>query len=901
MFEETEENSTTSLLDGLVISNRYEVIRCLGSGAMGSVHLARDRLLSGNVVALKVLKRQIADEQNVRQRFLQEVKLMHRVNHPNVVRTYDVGVDHDLIYFTMEYVTGISLEKLVQEGGINLDLFIDISLQICAGLGQIHAADIIHRDLKPANVMLSDGKVKIADFGVARSSRSELTQHKEIIGSTPYIAPEIWMGGKLTSAADFYSLGAIFFELLIGHAPFEHDIPATIMWMHLKKSPEEPKSLRPEIPEWLNAMILRMLAKSPENRPSSAEEIYNYIQKRAKISKANVKDEKSEIERSHFCSLDAEVISNLANNWEDQAAAVCSSNSELFLVSTAPKSFDKNSYTGLVIKEYVANAFNSDGLLTTETLSNALNAANNILLLKRRERSDITGISASLAALAITPNEILLSFAGSCVVFIATSSEFVRLTGGFPTSSSWALGTTLPLTTETHKIKYNPTQPMRILLTTQSILDCLGEKEIENTLRDEDFSQSISSLVAEAEKHKPHFSTALLLIELNNNPPHNIEVSPGKLSMSIFSYDQKSNEMKISDYSAFFNQDELDKTYKPLVFDEIEKPKNILFEDLKESIIFKSLPSTDEIIKQQESLAQFSKHRLKKIKVDVRAKEHQKLIENKKTQNKILIAAAVSLVLISMLTIAALFKLNKQRDQKIQTNSVEAGQSYLVTASTNSKFVTLVNVSNQLRDLSLESNVEIKKESKNSLLAKDFDSNDDLKLFAKDINVDALSLFDVLSGIEKFNSITTQSNHAQIQNELKLADLEVELKAYQSRNMNIAKNNLIATQREFHTLTEIIKSVSPYINNQKKRFVFWHEYARGIGQNKIISLAQELASRKWIDSPRTIEAQATWQKYVDLMNSDAEQDIIRRVVLAKLNSLVSEVVQIGTRYSSWWH
>ena len=305
--------NTSALLDGLVVSNRYEIIRCLGEGAMGSVHLARDRFLSGNIVALKALKKEIADDENIKKRFLQEVKLMHRVNHHNVVRTYDVGVDHDLTYFTMEYVKGSSIEDLIRPDGIDIDTFINIAMQITAGLGDIHKADIIHRDLKPANVLISNKKIKIADFGVARSSRSEVTKHKEIIGSTPYIAPEIWLGKQLTKQADFYSLGNIFYELLIGHPPFEHELPATIMWMHLKKVPEDPKSIRTEIPQWLNSLVLRMLSKEAEDRPKSAKEIYKYLKDRS-INKSKTLIRNTKIEQEGQLQSEIESVDKVTQS-----------------------------------------------------------------------------------------------------------------------------------------------------------------------------------------------------------------------------------------------------------------------------------------------------------------------------------------------------------------------------------------------------------------------------------------------------------------------------------------------------------------------------------------------------------------------------------------------------------
>lgn len=259
---------------GYLVAQRYAIDRYLGGGGMGNVYLARDNLLNGNLVAIKVLHKEFARDELIKKRFLQEVQLMHLVNHPNVVRTFDVGADTDVIFFTMEYVRGIPLDRFKRSVKIDYTVLENLIIQICEGLDAIHRAEIVHRDLKPANILISeDNLVKIADFGVARPNSSNMTQHREIIGSLDYMAPEIWQGLPLSSAVDFYSLGVILFQLVTGSLPFLSDEPATLMWMHCNSEPESLTVLRPDAPLWLDELVFDLLAKHPEARPSSASEI----------------------------------------------------------------------------------------------------------------------------------------------------------------------------------------------------------------------------------------------------------------------------------------------------------------------------------------------------------------------------------------------------------------------------------------------------------------------------------------------------------------------------------------------------------------------------------------------------------------------------------------------------
>ncbi|MCC6954007.1 MAG: protein kinase [Deltaproteobacteria bacterium] len=268
-----------ALPKGTLLGGRFRVVRPIGTGGMGSVYLAHDEVLEGDPVAVKVLHPELVTDERQMQRFMREVQLMKRVDHPNVVRTFDVGAEGDIVYFTMEYVPGKPLEDYVEDSSFPLANVPKVILQICEGLDAIHRAGVIHRDLKPANVMvLDDGTAKITDFGVARPEYSNLTAHNEIVGSALYISPEVWLGTKMTPSIDLYSLGVMLYELTTGILPFEGDTPAALMRMHLEHKPPEPKSLNKKIPPWLNKLIMKLLEKSALDRPKDARDVIEIVQ-----------------------------------------------------------------------------------------------------------------------------------------------------------------------------------------------------------------------------------------------------------------------------------------------------------------------------------------------------------------------------------------------------------------------------------------------------------------------------------------------------------------------------------------------------------------------------------------------------------------------------------------------
>lgn len=261
-----------------ILGGRYKIERLIGSGGMAAVYLASDIHTENRKVALKVLHSQFAEDKSYVKRFLREVQLMNKVSHKNVVKTYDIGTDKGSIFFTMEYVPADSLEKLIENYAFTERQIAQLTIEICKGLRAIHELGIMHRDLKPANILvLKDGSIKITDFGVARERYSRLTSKTQKVGSVCYMAPEIWLGKKLTPAIDFYSLGVVLYELTTGDVPFEHEWPGELMRMHLEEEVKPPIEVNKKVPSWLNELILRLLSKTPKGRPKSAEEISVYV------------------------------------------------------------------------------------------------------------------------------------------------------------------------------------------------------------------------------------------------------------------------------------------------------------------------------------------------------------------------------------------------------------------------------------------------------------------------------------------------------------------------------------------------------------------------------------------------------------------------------------------------
>lgn len=261
-----------------VLSGRYEVISVLGTGGMGNVYLGRAKFLGGREVAIKVLHPEYSNDATLLARFVREADLLRKVRHPRVVEVFEAASVSGITFYSMELVSGTSLERVIRENNFPVNKIPDIALKILDALNAIHTLGIIHRDLKPGNIMVTEqGDIKLTDFGIARPENSQLTHHNEIVGSVCYIAPEIWIGEDPTSKVDLYSLGVVLYELATGRVPFDGASPGELMRKHLQSMPDDPSKLNPNLPLYMGKIIMKLLAKQKHERQSSALEVSESI------------------------------------------------------------------------------------------------------------------------------------------------------------------------------------------------------------------------------------------------------------------------------------------------------------------------------------------------------------------------------------------------------------------------------------------------------------------------------------------------------------------------------------------------------------------------------------------------------------------------------------------------
>ncbi|HEU5363754.1 MAG TPA: Stk1 family PASTA domain-containing Ser/Thr kinase [Gaiellaceae bacterium] len=266
--------SASDTLIGRTFDTRYVIERKLGSGGMADVYLAEDQEL-GRRVALKLLDDRHASDEQFVERFRREAQSAAGLNHPSIVSIFDRGYAEGTYYIAMEYLDGRTLkELLVKNGPTPVPIAIDYARQILGALAFAHRHGIVHRDIKPHNIVVgSDGRLKVTDFGIARSGASQMTEAGSIVGTAQYLSPEQARGAPVDQRSDLYSLGIVLYEMLTGKVPFTGDTPVEIAMKHLSQVPEPPSELRPNIPHDLDAVVMRALAKDPEQRYSSAEEM----------------------------------------------------------------------------------------------------------------------------------------------------------------------------------------------------------------------------------------------------------------------------------------------------------------------------------------------------------------------------------------------------------------------------------------------------------------------------------------------------------------------------------------------------------------------------------------------------------------------------------------------------
>src|SRR5437660_1369193 len=266
--------SASDTLIGRTFDTRYVIERKLGSGGMADVYLAEDQEL-GRRVALKLLDDRHASDEEFVERFRREAQRAAGLNHPSIVSIFDRGYAEGTYYIAMEYLDGRTLkELLVKNGPTPVPIAIDYARQILGALAFAHRGAIVHRDIKPHNIVVGgDGRLKVTDFGIARSGASQMTEAGSIVGTAQYLSPEQARGAPVDPRSDIYSLGIVLYEMLTGKVPFSGDTPVEIAMKHLSQVPEPPSKLRPNIPHDLDAVVMRALAKDPEQRYSTAEEM----------------------------------------------------------------------------------------------------------------------------------------------------------------------------------------------------------------------------------------------------------------------------------------------------------------------------------------------------------------------------------------------------------------------------------------------------------------------------------------------------------------------------------------------------------------------------------------------------------------------------------------------------
>ncbi len=263
----------TEVADNTVVDGRYRILGRVGSGGMADVYRAEDTHL-GREVALKVLHRRFAQDQEFVERFRREAKSAAGLQHPHVVGVFDRGEHDGTYYIAMEYLQGRTLKEIVNtQAPLPQETVIDLGLQILAAAGFAHRHQVIHRDFKPHNVIVDDAwQAKVTDFGIARAGASEMTETGSIMGTAQYLSPEQAQGHAVGATSDIYSIGVMLYEMLTGRVPFEGDSAVAVALKHLSEPPTPISHLRPDVHPTLESVVMAALAKDPAQRWQTAEE-----------------------------------------------------------------------------------------------------------------------------------------------------------------------------------------------------------------------------------------------------------------------------------------------------------------------------------------------------------------------------------------------------------------------------------------------------------------------------------------------------------------------------------------------------------------------------------------------------------------------------------------------------
>ncbi len=265
---------------GKKLDGRYEIRELIGIGGMANVYRCYDTV-DDREVAIKILKDEYLGNEEFIRRFKNESKAIAVLSHPNIVKVYDVSFGDMIQYIVMEYIDGITLKEYInQQGTLSWKETVHLITQVLMALSHAHSKGVVHRDVKPQNMMLlSDGTIKVTDFGIARFSNSTRTMTEQAIGSVHYIAPEQAKGDITDGKTDIYSVGVMMYEMLTGKLPFDGENAVSVALMHLQVIPETPRTLNPSIPEGIEEITLKAMQKQPMDRYQSAQDMLTDIER----------------------------------------------------------------------------------------------------------------------------------------------------------------------------------------------------------------------------------------------------------------------------------------------------------------------------------------------------------------------------------------------------------------------------------------------------------------------------------------------------------------------------------------------------------------------------------------------------------------------------------------------
>lgn len=265
---------------GRLLDDRYEILELIGTGGMAVVYKARCNRLN-RLVAIKILKEDLSKDDEFRRRFHAESQAVAMMSHPNIVSVYDVSHSENIDYIVMELIEGITLKQYMeQKGTLNWREALHFATQIAKALEHAHSRGIIHRDIKPHNIMvLKDGSVKVADFGIAQMATAQNTLTREALGSVHYISPEQAKGAHVDARTDLYSLGVVMYEMLTGRPPFDGDTPVSVAIQHINAKATSPRELNPSIPRGLEQITMHAMTADRDKRYASASEMLEDLER----------------------------------------------------------------------------------------------------------------------------------------------------------------------------------------------------------------------------------------------------------------------------------------------------------------------------------------------------------------------------------------------------------------------------------------------------------------------------------------------------------------------------------------------------------------------------------------------------------------------------------------------